>query len=54
MDTISFPGVKQVVDHLPHLALRLKKEYNYAFTLSLGFRDVMKKKPIPVAVLPKA
>jgi hypothetical protein len=40
MDTGSFPGVKRPfrgVDHLPHLAPRLKKEYSYSSTHPLGF-----------------
>ena len=35
MGTRSFPGVKRPergVDHPPHLAPRLKKEYSYAYT----------------------
>jgi len=36
----SFPGVRRTrlgVDHPPHLAPRLKKEYSYTSILSLGF-----------------
>jgi len=43
MGTESFPGVKRPgrdVDHPPHLAPRLKKEYNYTSTPPLGFRGL--------------
>jgi len=39
MGTGSFPGVKwpgRGVDHPPHLALRLKKEYSYTSTPPMG------------------
>ena len=40
---VSFPGVKRPghgVDHPPHLALRLKKEYSYSSTPLLGLRGL--------------
>jgi hypothetical protein len=43
MGTGSFPGVKRPghdVDHPPHLAPRLKKEYSYTCTPLLGFRGL--------------
>ena len=42
--TESFPGVKLLglgVDHPPHLAARLKKEYSFTSTVSLDLRDVL-------------
>jgi len=39
MGTVSLPGVKRPgrgVDHPPHLASRLKKEYSYTSTSPLG------------------
>jgi len=41
--TGSFPGEKRLgrgVDHLPHLALRLKKEQSYTSTPILGLRGL--------------
>jgi hypothetical protein len=41
--TRSFPGVKRPghgVDHPPHLAPRLKKEFSYTSTPPLGFRGL--------------
>jgi hypothetical protein len=46
MGTGSFPGVKRPrrgVDHPPHLAPRLKKEYSYATSL-LGLRGLLQGK----------
>jgi len=43
MDTGSFPGVKRAgrgVDHPPHLAPRLKKEYNYTSIPLMGLRSL--------------
>ena len=43
MGTGSFPGVKRPgrgVDHPPHLAPRLKKEYSYTTTPLLGLHDL--------------
>jgi len=43
MGTASLPGAKQLrrgVDHPPHLAPRLKKEYSYISTPPLGLRDL--------------
>jgi len=43
MGTGSFPGVKRPgggVDHLPHQAPRLKEEYSYTSTPSLGLRGL--------------
>jgi hypothetical protein len=43
MGTGSFPGVKwpgRGVDHLPHLAPRLKIEYSYTSTPPLGLRGL--------------
>jgi len=44
MGTVSFPGVKRQrrgVDHPPHLAARLKKEYSYTSTTPvLGLRGL--------------
>jgi hypothetical protein len=43
MDTGSFPGVKRPgrgVDHPPHLAPKLKKEYSYTSTPPLGLRGL--------------
>ena len=43
MGTESFPGVKRPglgVDHPPHLAPRLKKEYSYTSTPLLGLRGL--------------
>ena len=43
MGTGSFPGVKRPgrgVDHPPHLAPKLKKEYSYTSTAPLGLRGL--------------
>ena len=43
MGTGFFPGAKRSgrgVDHPPHLAPRLKKEYSYTFTPPLGLRGL--------------
>ena len=43
MGTGSFPGVKRPgrgLDHPPHLAPRLKKEWSYTFTPPLGLRGL--------------
>jgi hypothetical protein len=43
MDTGSSPGLKRPgrgIDHPPHLAPRLKKEYSYTSTPPLGLRDL--------------
>ena len=43
MGTGSFPGVKRPgrgVDHPPHLAPSLKKEYSYTSTPYLGLRGL--------------
>ena len=40
---VSFPGVKRPgrgVDHPPHLASRLRKEYSYTSTPPLGLRGL--------------
>ena len=44
MGTGSLPGVKRPgrgVDHPPHIAPRLKKEYGYTSTPPLGFRGLL-------------
>jgi hypothetical protein len=44
MGTASYPGVRRPgrgVDHPPHLAPRLKKEYSYTSTLPLGLRGLL-------------
>ena len=44
MGTGSFPGLKRLrrgVDHPSHLALRLKKEYSYTSSPSLGLQGLV-------------